>query len=358
VHHHLARALVEWPDVEADFLDLPPPTRLRRMVGAPVPGLASLDLDLQPLRAQLALSAAARRDIDRRVAGVDAMHVYTHNVGLLSIAHLRRVPTVVSLDSTNALNAFRLPYRQPTRFTRATVAATVPFERRVYTAARAVVANSEWAASSLRDRYGLEDERLHVFPFGIDAPHFDDPVAPGARGRPALPRVVFVGRQLRRKGGELLRAVHQEHLADRCELVLVTMESVQPGRNLTVIGDLRPGDDRLWSILRSAAVFAFPSTIDAAPNAVLESMAAGLPVVAVNTGAVGEMVEHGRTGLLVAPDDPVALREALTALLDDPARREVMGRAGRLRLDEHYHARVSTARLIGLLREVAGTASS
>ena len=60
VHHHLRRALEAHPEVEADFLDVPPPSLLRRLIGMRLPGLAGLDLDLQPLRAQLAASAWVR----------------------------------------------------------------------------------------------------------------------------------------------------------------------------------------------------------------------------------------------------------------------------------------------------------
>ena len=350
VHHHLANALFERDDVQAEFLTVPAPHGLRRLAGAAVPGLGRLDLDLQPLRAQLALGAWVRARLGSRAAHVDAVHIYTHNAGLLATHVLAKVPTVVSLDTTNANNAYRLPYRMPTRFTPATVALTKPFERRVYDAAVTVVANSEWAARSLRDDYGVAATKIRVFPFGIAAPAFASPEAPGTTGAD-LPTLVFVGNQLRRKGGEMLRTLHQRELADRCRLVLVTPESVAAGRNLTVIGDIRPGDGRLWDVLRSAAAFVFPSTIDQAPNAVLEAMAAGLPVVAVDTGAVGEMVADGQSGLLVPIGDEAALRRAIDRVLGDPAERARMGAASRARFDERYRADVSTARLIDVIAD-------
>jgi len=352
VHHYLAKALAQRPEIDTEFFDAPPAGLIRKLLRAPVPGLAGLDADLQPLRAQLSLSASVRMRLRSRLAGVDVMHIYTHNAALLSVRHVRDIPTIVTLDSTNALNAYRLPYRQPTRWTPLTVAATKPFERRVYGAARRVVANSEWVATSLRDDYGIADDKLAVFPFGISSPTFAPAAAPGTTNT-TMPRIVFVGRQLRRKGGELLRDVHQAHLSDRCELVLVTTEPVAPGRNLTVIDDIGPGDERLWDILRSAAMFVFPSTIDSAPNAVLEAMAAGLPVIAVDTGAIGEMVVDGNTGLLVAPDDGTAVLVAIERLLGDPAARSSMGAAGRARQLARYDVHASAERLIELLTSIA-----
>ena len=357
VHHHLANALAQRPDIDAEFFDAPPAGLIGKVLRAPIPGLAALDADLQPLRAQLVLSASVRMRLRPRLVGADVMHVYTHNAALLSVGHVRRIPTIVTLDSTNALNAYRLPYREPTRWTPLTVAATKPFERRVYGAARRIVANSEWVATSLRNDYGIGDGKLAVFPFGISSPDFDQPAAPGTANA-TMPRLVFVGRQLRRKGGELLRDLHQTHLADRCELVLVTTEPVAPGRNLTVINDIGPGDARLWDVLRTAAMFVFPSTIDSAPNAVLEAMAAGLPVIAVDTGAIGEMVADGQTGILVPPNDGPAVLAAIEGLLGDPARRATMGAAGRSRQLDRYDVRASADRLIDLLTSIARPSSA
>ena len=350
VHRNLALALARHPEIEADFYDVPAAGPVRRLIRAPIPGLAGRDLDLQPLRAQLALSAEVRMHLRERLKGVDVMHVYTHNAALLSVTHFRRVPTVVMLDSTNALNAYRLPYRDPTRWTPRTVSLTKRFEQRVYDAAQYVVANSDWAASSLRDDYAVPADRLRTFAFGIASPEFGSGPAPGTLDT-TMPKIVFVGRQLRRKGGDLLREIHRNALADRCELVLVTTDKVAPQRNVTVVNDLVPGDGRLWEILRAATAFVFPSTIDQAPNAVLEAMAAGLAVVAVDTGAVGEMVVDGENGLLVAGNDAGQLQAAIEKLLDAPGLARSMGAAGRRRFDARYRADASTSRLIDVIAE-------
>jgi glycosyltransferase involved in cell wall biosynthesis len=348
VHHHLRKLLDGRPDVRATFLDVPPPGLLRRIVGASVPGLAALDLDLQPLRAQLALSTWVAMRLRRAVQDVDVVHVYTHNAALLAAPLLRRVPMVVTTDTTNARNAYRLPYRTPTRWTPWAVRLTLPLERRVHRLAHTVVANSDWAATSLREDYGLPDTKLRVIPFGVDPPELPAGPAPGTTS--PRPTLVFVGRQLERKGALRLLRLHQEHLADRADLVLVTPEPVPPGRSLRVIDDLRPGDDRLWEILRSASVFVFPSEIDQAPNAVLEAMAAGLPVIAARSGAVPEMVTDGICGRIVEPGDDRDLLAAITDLLDDPQRRSSMGAAAQRRQRERYDMRHAVDELLAVLR--------
>jgi starch synthase len=351
VHHHLQQLLADRPDVRASFLHVPPPGLLRRIVGAPVPGLAGLDLDLQPLRAQLALSAWVAMRLRRAVRDVDVVHLYTHNAGLLAAPLLRRVPTVVTTDTTNARNAYRLPYRTPTRWTPWSVRRTMPFERRVHRLAHTVVANSDWAAASLREDYGLPEAKLRVIPFGVEPPDLPSGPAPGTTA--ARPTLVFVGRQLERKGALRLLRLHQAHLAERADLVLVTPEPVPPGRSLRVVDDLRPGDARLWEILRSASIFVFPSEIDQAPNAVLEAMAAGLPVVAARSGAVPEMVVDGRCGRIVEPGDDATLLAAVTDLLDDPERRRSMGAAAQERQRERYDMRRAVDDLLAVLRVAA-----
>ena len=352
VHVNLARALAGRDEIRAEFLTVPRPGVLRRLGSARLPGLSRLDLDFKPLRSQLGISAWVRRRLRQTADGYDVIHLYTHNAGLLSSATFRRVPTVVTLDSTNVQNSRRLPYRHPTRFTWLTVAATRPFEQRVYAAAFTVVANSEYTAKSLRESYGVPERKLVVLPFGILAPHFDSPAAPGTKSN-ELPRVVFVGHGMERKGGNLLVDLHRRLWSDQFELVLVTSDSVAADRNVTVVSDVRPGDGRLWSILRSAAIFVFPSEIDQVPNAVMEAMAAGLPVVAVATGAVPEMVKDGVNGLLIDGAQGAALTVAIERLLADPSEREAMGTAGRQRFEAHFDMNLAVDRLVGLLEDAA-----
>ena len=148
----------------------------------------------------------------------------------------------------------------------------------------------------------------------------------------------------------LLR-LHREHLQTHSDLDLVTLDHVEPTPGVRVFNDLRPGDPRLTAILAGATVFAFPSEMDLSPNAVLEAMAAGVPVVALRVGAVGELVEHGVTGLLVEPHDDRALVAAIASLLSDPDRARQMGDAARARVRERFDARVSTASLLDVLAE-------
>jgi glycosyltransferase involved in cell wall biosynthesis len=93
-------------------------------------------------------------------------------------------------------------------------------------------------------------------------------------------------------------------------------------------------DVRPW--LAALDIFVLSSDWEGMSNALLEAMAAGLPVVATAAGGTPDVVAEGRTGLLVPPRDPCALAEAIESLVRDPDLRHSMGRAGRERVAECF----------------------
>jgi alpha-maltose-1-phosphate synthase len=347
MHAHIRAALAGENGVEATFFDVPPRHGLERLAGAAIPVLARLDADAQPTRAQLARSAVVRRHLSGLQAPPDAFHLYTHNVALLSVGHMRRTPSVVSLDATNRQNAFRIPGRKPTRLTPLTLATIEPFERRVYDAARRIVAHSRWAADSVLS-YGVAAAKVEVIPFGIAVP----PPRPRTRdGGP--PRIVFVGSSMARKGGWRLVEMWKRRLAEFTRLTLVTMERVEPAPGLEVRNDVRPGDGRIADVLAASDIFAFPGEIDSFGYAILEAMAAGLPVVAVGQGAVPELVDDGVTGLVVPQHDDDAFANALQRLVDEPELGAELGTGGRARVLERFDAGKTTAELIDVITDAA-----
>lgn len=343
MHLSIRRAL-ERMDVDASFFDVPPPRLARRLFEAPIPGLAHADLDLHPLRVQLGKSLIVRRHLHELDPSVEVLHAYTHNTILLSSDVLGSLPSVVSLDSTNEQNAYRLPQRHPTRFTPAALRLTKYFERRVYDAATIVVAQSRWGAASVAE-YGVDAERIRVVNFGLDIP---DATHIGSDG---LPRLVFVGRSLERKGGLQLVDLWRRHLRGRARLTLVTPEYVPEEDGLEVVRDVRPGDGRLVRILAESDIFVFPTKMDSFPYVTIEAMAAGLPVVANRTAAVPEIVDDGQTGILVDVDERGSLLAAIERLLKDPSLREAMGFAGRERAVRLFDARTTTGQLVDILKE-------
>ncbi|WP_419805734.1 glycosyltransferase [Terriglobus sp.] len=90
------------------------------------------------------------------------------------------------------------------------------------------------------------------------------------------------------------------------------------------------------ALLRRASVFVLPSRSEGFSNAIVEAMAAGLPVVATKVGGNAEAVQDGVTGLLVASEQPEALAGAMLRLLDNPEQSRRMGDAGQVRAAEVF----------------------
>jgi sugar transferase (PEP-CTERM/EpsH1 system associated) len=88
--------------------------------------------------------------------------------------------------------------------------------------------------------------------------------------------------------------------------------------------------------LKAMDVFALTSRSEGMPQAVLEAQIVGVPVVASRVGGLPELIDHGRTGLLIEPGDEMDLAESLLALLSDPERSREMSDAGRREVESRY----------------------
>jgi phosphatidylinositol alpha-1,6-mannosyltransferase len=119
-------------------------------------------------------------------------------------------------------------------------------------------------------------------------------------------------------------------------------------------------DRELRELYDSSAIFALPTAAMVGRNAAgegfglvfLEAAAFGLPVVAGRSGAVPEVVEDGRTGLLVDPDDPAAVANAIGTLLGDPSLRTRLGRAARARAQTRFTFEAFADGIEAMLREL------
>jgi glycosyltransferase involved in cell wall biosynthesis len=167
-------------------------------------------------------------------------------------------------------------------------------------------------------------------------PYFPTAPAHPQAEREGSPRVVFAGRVIAAKGvGVLIRAaacVDAEFVICGDGRALEQMrrlaKRLRISERVRFAGWLAPGE--LAAQLASASVVALPSVWPEPFGLVgIEAHAAGRPVVASDTGGVGDWLEHGVSGLMVPPGDARALAGALQELLDDPPRRRALGAAGR-----------------------------
>lgn len=106
------------------------------------------------------------------------------------------------------------------------------------------------------------------------------------------------------------------------------------------------------AFMRSLDVFVLPSLTEGTPNCIVEAMACGLPVIASAVGGVTDMITPD-TGLLVPPDDPIALAEAMNYLAGNPALRERMGHAARRRYLDVFSPRSVLPLMLNTYRRIA-----
>ncbi len=107
-------------------------------------------------------------------------------------------------------------------------------------------------------------------------------------------------------------------------------------------------------MLRLADLLVLASTDEPFGRVVIEGMATGLPVVATASGGVPEIVMDGRTGLLVPPEQPAPMAEAIAQVLSDPTRGESMGEAGRDRALERFDVRRVARQVEEIYDEILG----
>ncbi|WLD14131.1 glycosyltransferase family 4 protein [Planctellipticum variicoloris] len=214
-------------------------------------------------------------------------------------------------------------------------------------------------------RPGLADRSQIIY--GAVGPGFiDRPIAPWPRPR----RVLFVGRIMAHKGiDSLILAVDPDTeltIIGRVyeERYFADLQQLAAGRNVTF--NTNASDDDLAKAYGSAAVFVLPSVYTDMyskphPKAellglvMLESLASETPVVCTQVGGMPEFIDEGVTGFIVPPSDPAALGVRIRELLDDPARAQQMGAAGRRAVLERFTWDQVALRCLAAYRGVANS---
>ncbi|MEO8274793.1 MAG: glycosyltransferase [Thermoanaerobaculia bacterium] len=176
---------------------------------------------------------------------------------------------------------------------------------------------------------GIAPDRLRDLPRGVDLELFTpakrQPLFFGRWGLQGAPTVLYAGRLSAEKNLDSLfrafRALRER--GSRANLAIVgdgparrSLEMRWRAPEIAFTGFLH--GEELAAAYASADLFVFPSRTDTFGNAVLESMASGVPAIVAREGGPAEQVRHAVDGLIVDLDVPEALTEAMTALLDDP----------------------------------------
>lgn len=246
-----------------------------------------------------------------------------------------RIPLVIYTDYTAALSA-RKPEAGRSPLAGRQLEQWLDLEQVTYRIAAHVCTRSKLVRRSLLDDYGLPGQRVSVIGGGVN---FASLPSPSVQADDA-PTILFIGKDYWRKGGDLLVDAFGSirHACPRARLVLVTRDPWAPGSpppGVTVVAPTWERE-RIAAHYRAADLFVLPSRLETWGDVLLEAMAYGLPVLGVDSDAMGEIVVDGVTGRLVPPGDVEALAGALRRLCQDPELRREWGTRGRRRVERHF----------------------
>jgi glycosyltransferase involved in cell wall biosynthesis len=293
----------------------------------------------------LTFSLRASRHLKRRLHDFDVVHDnQTLGYGLLDLARTG-IPMVTTIHHPITFDR-RVEVAAARGWRRLTVRRWYGFlkmQGRVARRLNHILTVSRSSADDIATDFGVDPARIQVIPLGVEPEVFQLPAQPRVEGR----LVAMASADAPMKGiATLLEAFAKLRTEREVELLLIT-KLVPGGRTEKLLDSLSIRDSvrfvhgisdaELARIIGSAQIACVPSLYEGFSLPTVEAMACGTPLVVSRAGAIPEVVgDDGSCAELVTPGDAEELAQSLASLLDDPDRREQMGRAGRRRALERY----------------------
>jgi glycosyltransferase involved in cell wall biosynthesis len=321
-----------------------------------------VEASVAPLRHKLDLAGATR--VWPLVRRADVVHTHDRRAGLLArpqgrLRGARAVHTLHGLPEEIAARVGRTSPPVPPGVSRARLAWILHGYLRVeglLSRLGDVVVPSNAMARYLAE-HGVPERRLHVIPLGVDAPTAAERTAPPHNSLAigtAANLEYWKGIDVLLAACASLRAPYRlEVFGDGSDRRTLEAQAARDGVAATFHGFV----DDFRSRLARLDVFVLASRAENLPVAILEAMAAGLPVVGTRAGGIPELVLHGETGFLVEPDDPAALAAALDRLAAEPDLRGELGRRGAERVVERFGAADMARRMLRLYEDLCASST-
>lgn len=304
----------------------------------------------------------ARQAVTRiqRQHALDALFVHTQVPAVLIADRMRRIPTVVSLDATplqyDALGAHYAHQRSSNWLEKLKWQANY----RCFHLAQRLVAWTHWTKTGLVQEYAVPDEKIVVIPPGVNSREWARPAPRMQQDGPT--KILFVGGDLQRKGGQLLieavRALRQQSQENNdensvIELHLVTRDPVPMEPGVFVYHNMQPNSTPLKQLFHTCDIFCLPTYGDCLPMVLSEAGAAGLPLIATEVGGIAEIVRDGENGFCVPVGDVAAIVTALRQLIGNPALRLAQGAKAVELVRQAFDAECNTMRLLEVMKQCA-----
>jgi glycosyltransferase involved in cell wall biosynthesis len=294
------------------------------------------------------------KDLERQVH-LHGLFFHTQVPAVLAADWVGRYPTVISLDATPMqYDQLGEAYRHKTGPAWLESVKT-RLNRNCFQSARHLITWSRWAKDGLVQNYDVGAEKITVISPGVDVGAWERP--PGMARDPNVIKILFVGADLSRKGGEdLLRAFQclnearmKESHGARLELHLVTQTPLEARPNVYLHQNMQPNSLALKELFYNADIFCLPTYGDCLPLALAEAGAASLPLISTQVGAIPELVQEEVNGFLIGSGNIRQLVETLEKLVDNPQLRVKMGEHSRRIVVEGHSAEKNSRQLIDLM---------
>lgn len=228
-----------------------------------------------------------------------------------------------------------------------------------------IVAPSKWMQQNAKMSLLFKDRRVEYIPSGVDTSIFKPLPKEVVRKKLSLAsdkKIILFGAvdavADHNKGFALLvDALHRlSEVVDKKKILLVVFghagaANVSLPFHAEFVG-LIQNQTELNEYYCAADVYAFPSKMENSPNTVLESMAAGTPVVAFQTSGITELIDSGDDSILVEPFSTTAFASALRQILESPDQAKQMGAAARLKIESRYDIQVVASQYYDLYRRI------
>lgn len=218
--------------------------------------------------------------------------------------------------------------------------------RRILHACTGVLPMTQAMATCLIQDYGVPADRVRRVPSLFDVEHFD----PGAISEGKNIRVLYVGGDVKRKGGDLLYEAFRSRLNGKCTLTMVTNQDLEPFEGFTLRKGIRYGSSEHLAVMRDHDIFILPTHQDAGPQVIGEAAAAGL-VVLTTKFALGapHVIREGVNGII--SDTPESCVKALEELLDHPQKIKQMRQASLQHMRENFSRHIIASAYLNAMRE-------
>lgn len=210
---------------------------------------------------------------------------------------------------------------------------------------------SSWTADSLISDYGVPPGQIEVVPPGVDTEIWQPREQNSFR---KAMRILFVGADWKRKGGDTVLKAFRSLPKELAELVIVTQDKLPLEQGIRVYNNMKPNSPDLISLYQSCDVFVMPSKAEAFGIAAIEASAVGLPLITTAVGGLTDIVEDGKTGFFISPDDHATLARRLHLLVKNPGLRRELGQAARLRAERQFSSHTNASRIAHILQEIVG----